>query len=111
MGRHYDQLSLDERCAIAQLREAGQSIAEIAADLDRAPSTISRELKRNSGAQVGYKPGYADEEARARRWTGSRLERDAGLRGLVLGQLRLGWSPEPIAGRLRQQNAATTNQP
>jgi len=108
MGRHYGQLSLDERCTIAQLCKAGQSIGQIAAALDRAPSTISRELKRNSGAQVGYRPGYADEQARARRWTGSRLERDAGLRGLVLGQLRLGWSPEQIAGRLRQQNAATT---
>ena len=108
MGRHYDQLSLDERCTIAQLREAGQSIAEIAADLDRAPSTISRELKRNTGIQLGYKPTYANDQARARRWTGSRLERDALLRGLVLGQLRLGWSPEQIAGRLRQQNAATT---
>jgi transposase, IS30 family len=108
MGRHYDQLSLDERCTIAQLREAGQSIAEIAADLDRAPSTVSRELKRNTGIQVGYKPTYANDQARARRWTGSRLERDALLRGLVLGQLRLGWSPEQIAGRLRQQNAAIT---
>ena len=108
MGRHYDQLSLDERCTIAQLREAGQSIAEIAADLDRAPSTVSRELKRNTGIQVGYKPTYANDQARARRWNGSRLEHDAELRGLVLGQLRRGWSPEQIAGRLRQQKAATT---
>ena len=104
MGRHYDQLSLDERCTIAQLREAGQSIAEIAADLDRAPSTVSRELKRNTGIQVGYKPTYANDQARARRWTGSRLERDALLRGLVLGQLRLGWSPEQIAGRLAREH-------
>jgi transposase, IS30 family len=108
MGRHYGQLSLDERCTIAELCKAGQSIGEIAADLDRAPSTVSRELKRNTGAQVGYKPAYAQEQARARRWTGSRLERDAELRGLVLGQLRRGWSPEQIAGRLRQQKAATT---
>ena len=108
MGRYYGQLSLEERCTIAHLYKDGQSVRQIAANLDRAPSTVSRELKRNSGAQVGYKPGYADEQARARRWTGSRLERDAGLRGLVLGQLRLGWSPEQIAGRLRQQNAATT---
>ena len=108
MGRHYGQLSLDERYTIAQLCKAGQSIREIAANLDRAPSTVSRELKRNRGTQVGYKPGYAHEQARARRWTGSRLELNAGLRGLVLGQLRLGWSPEQIAGRLRQQNAATT---
>ena len=36
--------------------QAGQSIRQIAAALDRSPSSISRELKRNSGAQVGYKP-------------------------------------------------------
>ena len=108
MGRHYGQLSLDERCTIAHLYKDGQSIREIAANLDRAPSTVARELKRNSGKQIGYKPGYAHEQARARRWTGSRLERNAGLRGLVLGQLQRGWSPEQIACRLHQQNAATT---
>ncbi len=108
MGRPYGQLSLEERCTIAHLYKDGQSIRKIAADLDRAPSTVSRELKRNCGIQVGYKPGYADEQARARRWTGSRLDRDGELRGLVLGQLQRGWSPEQIAGRLRQQNAATT---
>ena len=35
-----------------------------------AQQTISRELKRNSGVQVGYKPAYADEQAWARRWRG-----------------------------------------
>jgi len=108
MGRHYGQLSLDERCTIAQLCKAGQSIRQIAAALDRPPSTVSRELKRNSGAQLGYTPAYAQEQARARRWKGSRLERNAELRELVLGQLRIGWSPEQIAGRLRQQKAGAT---
>jgi len=108
MGKHYDHLSLAERWSIAQLCKAGQSIRQIAATLDRSPSTISRELKRNRGTQVGYRPDYAWMQARARRWTGSRLERDAELRGLVLGQLQRGWSPEQIAGRLRQQKAATT---
>ena len=108
MGRHYCHLSLEERCTIAQLRQAGQSVRQIAAALDRPPSCVSRELKRNSGVQVGYKPGYAQEQAAARRWTGSRLERDAELRDLVLGWLRRGWSPEQIAGRLKQQHAVTT---
>jgi len=101
MGEGYEQLSLEERCSIAQLREAGQSIRQIAAALDRPPSTVSRELNRNSGSRVGYKPSYAQQQARARRWSGSRLERDDGLRELVLGQLRSGWSPEQVAGRLR----------
>jgi len=55
----YSQLSLEERCSIARLREAGQSVRQIAAALDRQPSTVSRELRRNSGSKVGYQPGYA----------------------------------------------------
>src|SRR6266567_2324692 len=105
MGEHYEHLSLEERCQIAQLRAAGQSIRQIAAAVDRPPSTISRELKRNSGAQLGYKPAYAQQQARARRWTGSRLERDDALRTLVLGCLARGWSPEQVAGRLARQRA------
>jgi IS30 family transposase len=105
MGEHYDHLSLEERCQIAQLRGDGQSIRQIAAALDRPPSTISRELKRNSGAQLSYKPGYAQEQARARRWTGARLERDDALRILVLDCLARGWSPEQVAGRLARQRA------
>ena len=100
MGEHYHQLSLEERCAIARLREAGQSLRQIAAALDRPASTISRELKRNSGAKIGYKPAYAQEQTRARRWSGMRLERDAQLRDEVLGRLAAGWSPEQVAGRL-----------
>ena len=108
MGRHYGHLSLEERCTIAQLHQAGQSVRQIAAALDRSPSSISRDLKRNSGAQVGYKPSYAAEQAAARRWSGSRLERDVELRALVLDQLSRGWSPEQIAGRLAQQQARVT---
>jgi len=104
MGEHYEQLSLDERCTIAQLREAGQSIRQIAAALDRPPSTISRELKRNSGSQVGYKASYAQQQASARRWSGCRLDRDDDLRDKVLLRLKAGWSPEEVAGRLKLEN-------
>ena len=108
MAQYYIQLTLEDRCSIARLHEVGQSIRQIAATLDRSPSTVSRELKRNRGAKIGYKPAYADEQARARRWTGSRLERDDALRTLILGGLESGWSPEQVAGRLRQRKAATT---
>jgi IS30 family transposase len=108
MAEPYRQLTLEERCTIARLQEDRQSCRQIAAALDRSPSTISRELKRNRGAQVGYKPSYAQEQARARRWAGSRLEREAGLRELVLGCLARGWSPEQIAGRLTRQNTGLT---
>jgi transposase, IS30 family len=106
MGRSYDHFAAEEREEIADLHKAGLSIRQIAAALDRSPSSISRELKRNSGVQVGYDPKFAERQAYARRWKGSRLERNAGLRDLVLGCLRCGWSPEQIAGRLKRDKAA-----
>jgi transposase, IS30 family len=97
---HYGQLSLEERCTIARLQEAGQSCRQIAAALDRSASTICRELKRNTGTQVGYRPTYASDQAWARRWRGSRLARQAELREVVLQRLAQGHSPEQVAGRL-----------
>ena len=87
MGQRYAQLSLEDRCEIARLQAAGRSLRQIAAALDRAPSTISRELKRNGGRQVGYKPAYAEEQAKARRWTGSRLDREPRPAPRVLDRL------------------------
>jgi transposase, IS30 family len=100
MGWSYQQLSLDDRCEVARLSANGISVRQIAAALDRSPSTISRELKRNRGTQVGYRSGYAQQQTRARRWKGSRLERQASLRATVMERLASGWSPEQIAGRL-----------
>ncbi len=104
MGRQYRQLSLEDRCEIARLQADGRSIRQIAAALDRPPSTISREIRRNRGRQVGYKPSYAQEQTKARRWTGSRLEREPALRQAVLKRLARGWSPEQAAGRLARES-------
>jgi IS30 family transposase len=102
MGRTYEQLSLEDRCEIAGLQATGHSIRQIAANLDRSPSTIARELKRNRGVQT-YKAGYAQEQTKARRWRGSRLDRQPLLRRAVLERLAAGWSPEQIAGRLARE--------
>ena len=99
MGNRYRQIDIEERIEIARLQAEGRSIRQIAAIVDRAPSTVSRELKRN-GSKAGYKPVYAQQQTRARRWSGSRLERDAGLRERVLLCLSWGWSPEQVSGRL-----------
>jgi transposase, IS30 family len=103
MGQSYNHLSLEGRCTIARLQAEGHSIRQIAAAVDRSPSTISRELRRNR-AKKAYKPGYAEEQSKARRWSGSRLERHAALREAVLSGLRHGLSPEQIAGRLAREN-------
>ena len=100
MGQRYSQFAVEERCEIARLYSKGTSIRQIAASLDRSPSSISRELKRNTSKQSGYQPVYAQQQSRARRWSGSKLDRDGILRQSVLLKLKLGWSPEEVAGRL-----------
>ena len=104
MGQRYNQISIEERCEIARLRTAGRSIRQIAAALDRSPSTVAREMKRNGSQNSQYRPGYADQQSRARRWTGSKLERNSSLRQKVLSGLARGWSPEQVAGRLARDN-------
>jgi IS30 family transposase len=103
MGQGYEQLSLEERYEIARRREVGGSIRQIAAALGRSPSSVSRELKRNGTSGRPYKPVHAGELAAARRWRGSRLERDELLQREVLERLKLGWSPRQIAGRFERE--------
>ena len=108
MGRCYEQFSLEERCTLCRLSQAGQTIRQIATAMDRAPSTIMRELRRNSGAQVGYQPAYAEQQAKSRRWRGSRLLRKPELQQEVLKRLGHGWSPAQVCGRLRRENNSRT---
>src|SRR5437867_13256427 len=75
MGQCYGQLSLEERVEIYRLHASGKSQNEIASALDRAPSTSSRELRRNSRPTKvwagGYEPVRAQQLAeRRRRWDG-----------------------------------------
>ena len=101
MSDRCKHFTLEKRISIAGLRQAGRSYWQIAAALDRSPSSIAREVKRNagSGATARYDPSYADDAAWSRRWSGSRLERDHDLRAIVLERLAAGWphkSPNPI---------------
>jgi hypothetical protein len=59
-------LSQDVRVEIACLRRAGLSVREVARQLDRAPSTLSRELRRNA-LRGGYRPLEAYRRATLRR--------------------------------------------
>ena len=56
MGNKYQQLTIEERCEISRLRTAGHSQRQIAASLDRAPSTVARELMRNSSTSTNATP-------------------------------------------------------
>lgn len=97
-------LSQDERTEIADLRHAGCSIREIAQRLERAPSTISRELRRNTD-RGGYRPFEAQRQATARRARhhARRLDTNQPLRALVTELLTQRWSPQQISRHLKIQ--------
>jgi IS30 family transposase len=114
VGRY---LSFAERENIMVWRAQGVGVREIARRLGRAASTISRELARNGAARRvrgdrdgTVRPRYrasmaqAGADQRARRPKPARLAPGAGagrLRWRVMAGLRLRWSPEQIAVRLR----------
>ena len=108
MGKIYDQLDLDERIELDRLRDAGHSLRQIGALMNRSHTTLSRELRRNVLPKAGYKPASADRIAGARCKRGCVLQRLSTLRDHVHDQLAMGRSPEQIAGRLKQQGSNHT---
>src|SRR5258708_37894832 len=104
MGKCYGQVSFEERVEIYRLHAGGRSQNEIASALDRAPSTINRELRRNSRPSKvwtgGYEPARAQRlPGRRRRWEGRfNLARPPDLRDCPANNLAMGHSPRQIAG-------------
>jgi IS30 family transposase len=95
-------LSAAEREWIGEGLAAGCSLRMIARHLKRAPSTISREVKRNRGV-MRYSGIWADERAwrKARRPKKCLLTTRQALREVVVEKLQLQWSPQQISGWLK----------
>jgi IS30 family transposase len=95
-------LTLAEREEISRGVVAGSSIRSIAATLGRAPSTVSREIRRNGGRER-YRASKADQAAldRAKRPKSCKLAENRMLARIVAKKLQLEWSPEQIAGWLK----------
>jgi IS30 family transposase len=96
-------LCLSEREEISRGIVAEQSIRSMASLLDRPPSTVSREVRRNGGYDQ-YRTALADHQAwaRARRPKRCKLSMSLRLRRVVARKLGLNWSPEQIAGWLKR---------
>lgn len=96
-------LTLTEREEISRGLATGCSMREIARRIARAPSSVSREIARNGG-RAGYRAALAEAAAwqRALRPKPCKLARRARLRRIVAQKLRLGWSPQQIAGWLKR---------
>lgn len=95
-------LTLAEREEISRALVNCQSIRSIATRLGRAPSTVSREIKRNGGIS-DYRATEADGAAwdRALRPKQCKLVENRALARIVADKLRSLWSPEQIAGWLK----------
>ncbi len=96
-------LTLPEREEISRGLVAGQSLRSIATTLGRAPSTVSREVKRNGG-QRRYRANQAEQAAwdRAHRPKRCKLAQNRALARIVASKLQLQWAPRQIAGWLKR---------
>jgi len=97
-------LRFEEREEISRGIAVGRSIRQIAQGLGRAPSTVSREIRRDGGSQA-YRANRADRRARERALSPKpcRLALYSELRWRVAQKLALQWSPQQISGWLKQE--------
>jgi transposase, IS30 family len=100
----YSHLLDQERDQIAVMRLAGHSISAIASALQRAKSTVSRELRRNALPSGRYSPLHAAGAYQLRRRREAILEKNQTLKTFVYDRLAEGWTPEQISGWLKGRN-------
>ena len=98
-------LSLEEREEISRGLAVDRSLRSIARDLKRAPSTISREVRRNGG-RWAYRAAHSDQRAWdcAKRPKACKLSFNEALCRFIARKLRLKWSPQQIAGWLMRRH-------
>lgn len=104
---HYHHLTIEERESLLRLWSEGKGIRQIAKELGRSPSTISREIHRNCRKRSEYSPSAATKRYKKRRKKCCRMRKLKDpqakrlVRWLILEQQ---WSPEQISHRLRFEN-------
>ncbi|MDD8048227.1 MAG: IS30 family transposase [Thomasclavelia sp.] len=104
---NYYHININERIVISQLYHSNISIRMIAKQLNRSPSTISRELRRNSYKKgihhsvTSYSPANAQEKYDKRKMNCGRKEfNDKETINIIKTKLEDHWSPEQIYYRL-----------
>lgn len=98
---NYKHFSRDDRTKLSALLKANVEREEIGRILNKDPVSIWREIRRNSfkGKYLPFKAGKQARERKAHRK--KKIENDSVLKKYILEKLKLYWSPEQIAGRLK----------
>lgn len=111
MPEGYYHLTRDLRSQIYALKSTGLSQAKIALHLGCSASTVSREIKRNTGGR-GYRYQQADEMAQQRRSQASQQPKKmtAALTAHITTKLLKQWSPEQISGRLKREGLSISHE-
>jgi transposase, IS30 family len=109
MGNHYKHLTEKDRVFLRIMLDKHYSKTKIAKILGVSPSTIYREVKRNScihrhSGLKFYWNHRAQQKYLERRKRGLKLEKDINLREYVHKKIKVGWSPYQIEGRLKVEN-------
>ncbi len=106
--RRYTRLTDQERESISRGLAQHKSIRQLAKELNRSPSTISREIRRNKG-KSGYRAFSASRRAKAaassRKRGKRKIEKQEGLMSYVMEKLQREWSPQEISKRLKIEYA------
>jgi len=106
---NYQHLSIEEREKLQLMLWQKQSVRVIAKELNRSPSSISREINKNrrSDGKRLYIPRAAHERAITKRSSRGerRLVQNERLRDYVIKYLKLGWSPEQIAAKAEEMTS------
>lgn len=98
---HYKQLTFEQRVAIKAYLKIGLKRYQIAQQIGVHPTTVSRELKRNTGAK-GYRPQQAQLKTAARRLLAAKhVNFTPAVKQRVEFYLKHDWSPEQISGYLK----------
>lgn len=101
--RKYRRVAYEDRCHISALLQAEYTIVEVSTVLGFHKSTIYREVSRN-GFRGVYKPAKALIKA-AKRYRRCRKKKliSAELKEIIMVYFSFGWSPEQIAGRMKDE--------
>jgi IS30 family transposase len=107
----YKHITCEQRIELSALLKAGVPKTLIALQLGLHRSTLWREIRRNKGHRLKYDVRVAQANAnRRRRYAnekGDKIKNDKKLRNYIFKKLKLYWSPEQIAGRLKLSSSET----